>query len=519
MAIEPNALFHCDCITLLERIGSKNANLVYLDPPWYPTESTSTSTRSTYKQHLEVIAKVAQQSFRILSDSGSLFFHTDPHLASTFRLILDQIFLNRLTNNSNFVGEYICPRRPSSRSLASKTQHSTILHYSKTSNYVANKITRPFRDEEVKYSYKMDEEGRKYILSNLISPLYRESNSFAWQGYRPPVNRSWKFRPEKLQELLQQGKIYFPSTIGLPLQKVFLDEKTGVEVGSVWDDIQTTPVNIRERVKTPNQQSLALLNRILSLGSSPADLVVDPFCGSGTTLISAQINNRKWLGCDNDSNAIATTINRLEEHRQSGNYINYESNSSEELEQETPANNKYHQIVTSIAEANPTVGVMAMIFQGQETQTLEFKSAACWNEHNQVRDTAQTDKITETITSFMNSVIGGTVLVGVSDNGHILGLRNDFRAANATKNNRDGYQLYLQDKISDALGVQSSSYYSVSFHKIDGEDICEINVSPSSKPVFFKEDFYGRVGNQTCKFKAKEAYEYINIRWAIEDKA
>ncbi|MGQ0603962.1 MAG: AlbA family DNA-binding domain-containing protein [Anaerolineales bacterium] len=159
-----------------------------------------------------------------------------------------------------------------------------------------------------------------------------------------------------------------------------------------------------------------------------------------------------------------------------------------------------------------SINVADWIAQG-ESEVLEFKVAACWDSHQKAKNSAMIDNVVKAVTGFMNSKVGGVLLIGVTDDGKIVGLADDFQVANKSKPNRDGYQLYLRNVLNDNLGGDSISFYSIGFHKLNNEDICRISVKPASKPIYFRGDIYVRNGNETRRLTTQEAVEYIKQRW------
>jgi predicted HTH transcriptional regulator len=113
----------------------------------------------------------------------------------------------------------------------------------------------------------------------------------------------------------------------------------------------------------------------------------------------------------------------------------------------------------------------------------------------------------------MNSQTGGSLLIGVADNGDVVGLADDYRIADKEKQNRDGYQLFLSNMLNDSLGGECISFYKISFHQINDREICRVQVQPASKPVYHKGQFYVRNGNQTLLLTTQEAVEYIKHQW------
>ena len=82
---------------------------------------------------------------------------------------------------------------------------------------------------------------------------------------------------------------------------------------SLWDDIRGLSGSNNERTGYPTQKPVALLKRIIAASSNPDDVVLDPFCGSGTTLVAAHATGRKWIGIDTNADALEIARGRLAE--------------------------------------------------------------------------------------------------------------------------------------------------------------------------------------------------------------
>src|SRR5262249_18736484 len=94
-------------------------------------------------------------------------------------------------------------------------------------------------------------------------------------------------------------------------EKRFFDEQEGVPISSVWTDIPAINAVAQERLGYPTQKPLALLERIINASSKEGDIVLDPFCGCGTTVHAAQKLNRQWIGIDITHLAISLIRKRL----------------------------------------------------------------------------------------------------------------------------------------------------------------------------------------------------------------
>lgn len=158
--------------------------------------------------------------------------------------------------------------------------------------------------------------------------------------------------------------------------------------------------------------------------------------------------------------------------------------------------------------------ILELITQG-ESEELEFKSSARWDIRASKVNKDLEKIIVKTIAAFLNSEKGGTLLIGVDDNGNIIGLEQDYNTI--SKKNLDGYESYLNDLLLGAFGKDISVFLHITFHQVEGQDVCRIAVKPSSKPVFVDEDkgdnLYIRTGNSTRLLSTREAIEYCKIRW------
>ena len=153
-----------------------------------------------------------------------------------------------------------------------------------------------------------------------------------------------------------------------------------------------------------------------------------------------------------------------------------------------------------------------LIAQG-EGELLEFKVSACWDRHQKTKNPSMMDNVLKAVAGFMNGKLGGMLLVGITDDGKVVGLVDDYRVANKNKPNRDGYHLFLRDSINDNLGSNNISFYSIGFQEMNGVEICWISVKPATNPVYFRGAMFVRNGNETRQFTTQEAVGYIKQRW------
>jgi hypothetical protein len=166
--------------------------------------------------------------------------------------------------------------------------------------------------------------------------------------------------------------------------------------------------------------------------------------------------------------------------------------------------------------------VRVLIAQG-ESRELEFKSTARWDIKQGQKSAAMEQVIVKTVAGFLNSQHGGTLLIGVRDDGSIHGLDDDYQTWKPDKRNKDSYELWLMNLLLGACGREWAAFIKPDFHDLDGKAICQLTVYPAHRPVFVREKdsrsgdidevFYVRTGNSTNKLNSRELLEYVRNRW------
>jgi len=161
-----------------------------------------------------------------------------------------------------------------------------------------------------------------------------------------------------------------------------------------------------------------------------------------------------------------------------------------------------------------SVNLHSLIDQG-EGPLLEFKSSFRWDlELERTNRTLET-AVLKTLAGYLNSSLGGTLLIGVADNGKIIGLEKDFQSLK--RQDQDGYEQAIITAISVHLGADLCQFVRVLFHVIDGQQVCRLIVLASPRPVFLNQGknpkFYLRTGGGTRDLNIQEAVEFIAHRW------
>ena len=279
-----NRLFHGDALELGHGHDLAPVTLAYLDPPFTvgttfgartkKGEARATGPRAYDDRWASVDAFVDWLALRLavvwslLSEEGTLFLHLDHRAVHEAKVRCDALF-----GRARFQGEIIwVPGNGAKGRKGLGVTHQTLLVYAKGKTPVWNgrdpMMREPFAATSLSMHFtNLDEAGRRYRERTIAGRTYR---------YYADLGRA---------------------------------------LGSVWSDcpamVANTPLQ-KETTGYPTQKPLKLLERIVRAASREGDRVLDPFCGSGTTLVAAATHRRVFVGCDRSPLAIATTKRRLE---------------------------------------------------------------------------------------------------------------------------------------------------------------------------------------------------------------
>lgn len=350
MSDQLNSLFYGDNLTILrEHIADESVDLIYLDPPFNSNRSYNVlfKTRSgedsqaqveafddtwTWSQQAEELyteltqggapVKVADaleamrrllgdndvlayivmmtgrlvELHRVLKMTGSLYLHCDPTASHYLKIMLDAIF-----GPERFLNEVVWQRTATKGDAKRKwgAVHDVLLAYTCGPTYTFNPVyLEP--DEAYTSRFSLDDgDGRgPYRLAPLDSPNPRPNLTYEYKGYDPPA-KGWRVGRDVMEKLDADGRLAFPrSADGRIARKHYLKEQEGRKAGDVWADISPLQAAGSERLGYPTQKPLSLLERVLEASSEEGDVVLDPFCGCGTTIDAAQNLGRRWVGID-----------------------------------------------------------------------------------------------------------------------------------------------------------------------------------------------------------------------------
>jgi site-specific DNA-methyltransferase (adenine-specific) len=266
--------------------------------------------------YLAMMAPRLMQLRRVLKPTGSIYLHCDPTASHYLKLVLDAVF-----GPEHFRNEIVW-KRTSAHNDAHRRfgdEQDVLLYYAASDHCTFNRQYRQYSESYIASHYgNIDADGRRFTTRDLRSPNPRPNLTYPYTAsngitYQPHQN-GWSLSLARMQEYDALGLLYFPeSSTGRLRLKRYLDEMPGTPVGSVWDDILPINSQAAERLGYPTQKPEALLDRVIAASSKHGDVVLDPFCGCGTTVASAQRLGRRWIGIDITHLAIGLIRKRLDD--------------------------------------------------------------------------------------------------------------------------------------------------------------------------------------------------------------
>ncbi len=274
--METNKIYHGNCIEKLKEMEANSVDLIYFDPPFFTQRKHSLTNKDNSKtyafddkynsieEYIALIENVLEQSKRVLKHTGSVFLHCDKTASHHIRVVMDKVF-----GCEQFQSEIIWSyKRWSNAKKGLLNAHQVIFFYTKTQDFKFNTLYTDYA-----------------VTTNLDQILQdRERNENGKAVYKKDEN----------------GNV------------VLGKEKKGVPLSDVWEIPYLNP-KAKERTGYPTQKPVLLLNQILTIVTDEGDLVVDPFCGSGTTCVSAKSLKRQFIGIDISKDAVELACTRLEE--------------------------------------------------------------------------------------------------------------------------------------------------------------------------------------------------------------
>ncbi len=292
--------------------------------------------------YLVMMAARLHELHKKLKPTGSLYLHCDPTASHYLKIVLDGIF-----KPENFRSEIVWRRSPSHNKLTRQFGpiHDTILFYAKSDRSIFHPGTTPHTKAYIEGEFRYDDHRGRYRLNEIMGPGTRTGDSGKpWRGYDPGIGgRHWAIpqtlkdfigaeaddlSPQDLLDRLHKLDLIYISPAGRPKYKQY--PTAGVQFQDVWayqpgtdgclyeskngidHDVKWLDNEI-EKIGYPTQKPVGLLDRIISTSSDPDQIILDPFCGCGTTIELAERSGRQWIGIDVAIHAIKVIEVRLSE--------------------------------------------------------------------------------------------------------------------------------------------------------------------------------------------------------------
>jgi len=311
-------------------------NFVYIDPPFstnniftYNEDKANTISRCNgdniaYEDSLagaEFIEYIRRRLILLkdlMSDNGSIYLHIDYKIGHYIKIIMDEIF-----GKNNFLNDITrikCNPKNFDRKAYGNVKDLILFYSKKRDKHVWNDIRTPLTKEDINKRFsKIDDSGQRYTTIPLHAPGETENGitSKEWRGMPPPKGRHWRTNPKEFDKLDEEGLIEWSKT-GNPRKKIYARDSKGKKIQDVleYKDPQN-PVY-------PTEKNYDLIKLFIKNSSNPQDIVLDCFCGSGTTLKAAKELGRNFIGIDNSDEAINQSLQKLSSKQKKLDDIEFE---------------------------------------------------------------------------------------------------------------------------------------------------------------------------------------------------
>ncbi len=306
---------------LLDERGLRGkVDLVYIDPPFATngkftiTNGRASTISNSRRGDIAYTDNILGRDFvefirarlvslrELLSDRGSIYLHTDYKIGHYLKVMMDEVF--GIDNFRNDITRIKCNPKNFKR-IGYGNVKDMILFYTKTDTPIWHEPTEPYTDGDTARLFpKTDAQGRRYTTVPIHAPGESDFPK-PFMGMMPPEGRHWRTDVAVLEEWDKAGLIEWSAT-GNPRKIIYADEREGKRVQDVWKfkDPQY-PVY-------PTEKNADMLDLIIRTSSDAGSIVLDCFCGSGTTLRAAAANNRRWIGIDISDAAIDAVRKKME---------------------------------------------------------------------------------------------------------------------------------------------------------------------------------------------------------------
>jgi len=297
-------------------------DLVYIDPPFATGNTFRKGKRSatisssqddaiayidekTGSEFIEFLRERLILLRELMSEYGSIYLHIDYKIGHYVKVMMDEVF--GIRNFRNDITRIKCNPKNFQR-CGYGNYKDMILFYTKSDQFLWNEPLSERSDEELARLFrKVDAAGRRYTTNPLHAPGETRNGPTGqkWKGMSPPAGRHWRYDPAVLDELDQKGLIEW-SKNGVPRKIIYAEDCEAKRIQDIWE------FKDPQHPHYPTQKNLEMLNLIIRTSSNADSIVLDCFCGSGTTLVAAETLGRHWIGIDQSHQAIEVVKMRLE---------------------------------------------------------------------------------------------------------------------------------------------------------------------------------------------------------------
>ncbi len=324
--VDTRVIYCGDNLEQLKKLPDACVDLIYIDPPFnsnrnYEVFWPETSEKRRFEDrhentraYIDYMRPRCEQMARVLKKTGSFYYHCDWHASHYVKVMLDEIF-----GENNFHNEIIWKRASTVKGNAgqgsklwSPNTDSILFYTGGTDEYTFHPQFKEYTEEYLTKFYKhTDHDGRRYRLISMIGPGGAAKGNPIYEVMG--ISRYWRYSEQTMKQLITQGLVVQTKPGTVPQRKQYLDDGKGVAIQTLWDDIEALSPSARERLGYPTQKPLALMERIVQASSNENDVVLDAFCGCGTTLVAAQLLKRQWIGIDISPTACRVMAKRLKD--------------------------------------------------------------------------------------------------------------------------------------------------------------------------------------------------------------
>lgn len=301
-------------------------DLIYLDPPYNTgLEFKTRNQEHAYSDKFSLASYLENMRIKfilmkeILSENGSIYVHIGHQMMPYLKIIMDEVF--GIENCRNIITRKKCSSKNSTVHQFSNL-NDFVLFYTKTSNYIWNQQGENPTEDWIKKEYPKKDEKGLYKLVPIHAPGTRNGETGKeWRGRLPPKGKHWQYTPEKLDIFDANGEIHW-SKNNNPRRKVYLTSDKLLPYSDYWENFRDAHHQSIQITGYPTEKNLDMLKMIILSSSNENSLVLDPFCGSGTTLQASDETGRRWIGIDQSITALKYSINRIKSGTQAmGDYV------------------------------------------------------------------------------------------------------------------------------------------------------------------------------------------------------